>query len=162
MNIKATGNATIDAGLANLRRALVTLDAEHQVGGRKASRRRVAVAMKKIQGAVDVQFPAMRVKGKPRKRLDRALKIKRLEKAGWHCVDEDADVAVYAAARVSMRHVSAASGYSEAMVSKIDDGPLVYIPAWAAVIGPDAKKLRKMGKSTQRKQAALAEAALLR
>ena len=162
MNIKATGNAKIDSGLAHLRRALVTLDSEHQVGGRNASRRRVAAAIKKIQKTVDVQFPAKRAKGKKRVRLTDVLRIRRLETAGWRYLKEGRGADAYASAGVAVRHF-------EADIRKLDNGSpsiyrraITYVPAWAFAIGPDAKKLRQAGRSTQRKQAALAEAALLK
>lgn len=167
--IKPIGNDSIDAGLVALRRALVTLKPDHAVAGRKASRRRVAAAIKKIQKAVDAQYPVMRAKGVPRKRLTRVLRIKRLERAGWKLYLNAGPVASFASAGVPVRCIPAVDGHRLRTDPLHGQGPRQvpgqhwYVPAWAHAIGYQSQALlRKALKSTQRKQAALAYAALIK
>ena len=148
---------TLDAAIKELQRALKTLDPEHGIVGRRNSRKRVSAAMRTLQGIVDADYPAIRKKAKPRRRLSHRDKCREAERKGFKEVSP-AHATIYASAGVSVKFIRTTTPRFDRAGKRLPATSVVasYVPGWAYAVGPHPRDLRKFGKNTQRKQAARA------
>jgi hypothetical protein len=133
--------------LAKLRRSLARLPATaDRPIARRNARKLVLSALRIIRAKLDREFPAIVVTRATRRSSDPRARERRLLHAGWRRADELAGE--YAAAGVPVRAVP------------VQNGNALWIPGWAAAIGPNPTKLRAAKRSVTLQRAALAAALL--